>query len=120
MQTSTTPVFALSYGFNYLHVGFCFLAGGAGVIAGVFVTGKLLNVNYRHVAAAAGFSVDRVRGDDVSRFPIEKARSRGSVRIILVSMCAVAGYGWVVERRVHPAVPLVMQGYLGCKCTVLL
>lgn len=120
VQTSTTPIFALTYGFNYLHVGLCFLAGGAGVIAGGFVAGRLLDVNYRHVAAAAGLSVDRVRGDDVAQFPIEKARSRGSVKIILVSMCVVIGYGWVVERGVHPAVPLVMQAYLGCKCTVLL
>lgn len=119
VQTSTTPIFALSYGFNRLYVGLCFLAGGAGVIIGGFIAGRLMDANYRHVAQASGFPVDRVRGDDVGQFPIERARSRGSVRILLVSLCVVVGYGWVVEKRLHPAVPLVMQAYLGCKCTVL-
>lgn len=120
VQTSTTPIFALTYHFNHLYVGLCFLAGGAGVIIGGFIAGKLMDTNYRHVAQEAGLPVDRVRGDDVGQFPIEKARSRGSIRILLVSMCVVVGYGWVVEERLHPAVPLVMQGYLGCKCTILL
>ncbi|KAK3358022.1 major facilitator superfamily domain-containing protein [Lasiosphaeria hispida] len=120
VQTSTTPIFSRSYHFNPLEVGCCFLAGGVGIIAGGFITGRLLDSNYQHIAKQAGFAIDRVRGDDVTRFPIEHARSRGSITIIAVSMCVVVGYGWVVERRVHAAVPLLFQAYMGCKCTVLL
>lgn len=119
VQTSTTPVFAVTYSFNPLYVGLCFLAGGVGIILGGFIAGKLMDMNYRHVATADGFPIDRIRGDDVTQFPIEKARSRGSIRILLASLCVVVGYGWVVERRTHPAVPLIFQGYLGCKCTTL-
>ncbi|KAK0711964.1 major facilitator superfamily transporter [Lasiosphaeris hirsuta] len=120
VQTSTTPIFSRSYSFNPLEVGCCFLAGGIGIIAGGFITGRLLDRNYKHVAKEAGFAIDRVRGDDITRFPIEHARSRGSITIIAVSMCVVVGYGWAVERRVHAAVPLAFQAYMGCKCTVLL
>ncbi|KAK4237438.1 major facilitator superfamily domain-containing protein [Achaetomium macrosporum] len=119
VQTSITPVFSRFHGFNPLEVGCCFLAGGAGIIAGGFVAGRLMDRNYKHVAREAGFAIDRVRGDDIARFPIEQARSRWSITIIGVSMCFVIGYGWVVERHVHPAVPLLFQAYLGCKCTVL-
>ncbi|KAK4032545.1 major facilitator superfamily domain-containing protein [Parachaetomium inaequale] len=119
VQTSITPVFRRSYGFNPLEVGCCFLAGGAGIIAGGFVVGRLMDKNYKHVAKKAGFTIDRVRGDDVARFPIEHARSRWSVSIVVVSMFFVVGYGWAVERRVHAAVPLLLQAYLGCKCTVV-
>ncbi|KAK3306824.1 major facilitator superfamily domain-containing protein [Chaetomium strumarium] len=119
VQTSITPVFSRFYGFNPLEVGCCFLAGGAGIIAGGFVAGRLMDRNYKHVARKAGFTIDRVRGDDIARFPIEQARSRWSITITGVSMCFVIGYGWLVERRVHPAVPLLFQAYLGCKCTVL-
>ncbi|KAK3935807.1 major facilitator superfamily domain-containing protein [Diplogelasinospora grovesii] len=108
VQTSITPIFALGYGFNPLYVGLCFLTGGAGIIAGGFITGKLMDANYKHVAKKAGISIDRGRGEDMSEFPIEHARSRGSIRIITVSLCAVIGYGL-----------LVFQAYLGCKCTVL-
>jgi MFS family permease len=119
VQTSITPVFSRSYGFNPLEVGCCFLAGGAGIIAGGFVAGRLMDQNYKHVAQKAGFAIDKVRGDDMARFPIEQARSRWSVTIVVVSMFFVVGYGWAVERRVHAAVPLLLQAYLGCKCTVV-
>jgi MFS family permease len=119
VQTSITPVFSRLHGFNPLEVGCCFLAGGAGIITGGFVAGRLMDRNYKHVAGKAGFTIDRVRGDDMARFPIEQARSRWSITIIGVSMCFVIGYGWVIEQRVHPAVPLLFQAYLGCKCTVL-
>jgi MFS family permease len=119
VQTSITPVFTHTYGLNPLEVGCCFLAGGVGIILGGFIAGRLMDSNYKHVAKRAGLAIDRVRGDDVARFPIEHARSRWSVTIIAVSLCFVVGYGWVVERRVHPAVPLLFQAYLGCKCTVV-
>ncbi|KAL2016773.1 hypothetical protein VTK56DRAFT_2986 [Thermocarpiscus australiensis] len=119
VQTSITPIFSRSYGFNPLEVGCCFLAGGAGIIAGGFIAGRLMDRNYTHVAKKSGFAIDCVRGDDVARFPIEQARSRRSVTIIAASVGVVVGYGWAVERRVHPAVPLLLQACLGCRCTTL-
>jgi len=41
-----------------------------------------------------------------------------SIPILAVSMCAVIGYGWVIEGHVHPAI-MLLQAYLGCKCTPL-
>ncbi|ORY71908.1 major facilitator superfamily transporter [Pseudomassariella vexata] len=119
VQTSLAPIFGLQYGFNPFEVGLCFLAGGAGVIAAGFVSGKLMDWNYKHVAREAGLPIDHVHGDDVERFPIEQARTRGSIVIILVSLCIVIGYGWVIEVRTHPAVPLVFQACIGCKSATL-
>ncbi|KAK6829585.1 hypothetical protein PG987_010169 [Apiospora arundinis] len=120
VQTSITPIFGQHYGFNPLYVGLCFLAGGVGIIAGGFVAGKLMDWNYRQVAAAEGLPIDRKRGDDIAKFPIEHARSRGSITIILLSLGVVIGYGWIVACHVHPAVLLVFQAYLGCRCQALL
>lgn len=119
IQTSISPIFSAQYGFNPLEVGLCFLAGGVGVIAAGFVAGRLMDWNYRHVAREAGFPIDRVRGDDMKNFPIERARSRGSISIILMSVGLIVGYGWIVEAKVHPAVPLVFQAFIGCRCTTL-
>jgi hypothetical protein len=63
--------------------------------------------------------VDKERGDDISKFPIEHARSRGSIVILGFSTLVVIGWAWSFERRVHPAVPLVLQAYIGWKATVL-
>ncbi|KAH9909775.1 major facilitator superfamily transporter [Xylariomycetidae sp. FL2044] len=119
VQTSLSPIFSGQYGFNPLEVGLCFLAGGVGVIAAGFVAGRLMDWNYRCVAKEVGFSIDRVRGDDMKNFPIERARSRWSITIIVMSVGLIVGYGWVVEAKVHPAVPLVFQAFIGCRCTTL-
>lgn len=119
VQTSISPIFSAQYGFNPLEVGLCFLAGGVGVIAAGFVAGRLMDWNYKHVARQTGFPIDRVRGDNMRNFPIERARSRGSMSIILMSVGLIVGYGWIVEAKVHPAVPLVFQAFIGCRCTTL-
>ncbi|KAF1817599.1 hypothetical protein P152DRAFT_504785 [Eremomyces bilateralis CBS 781.70] len=106
VQTSLTPIFTLHHGNNPLEVGLCFLAGGLGIILVGFIARALMDRNYKQVAKEIGFSVDCVRGDDISQFPIEHARSRRRITITLVSMCVVVGYGWA--------------GYIACKCTILL
>ena len=95
------------------------MAGGAGVIAAGFVAGWLMDRDWQRAARKAGLPVDRVRGDDVRRFPVERARSRGTLTIVLVSLGLIVGYGWAVEAAVHPAVPLVLQALIGCRCTTL-
>ena len=76
--------------------------------------------NYKVTAREIGHTVDRVSGDDMNRFPIEKARSRGSLYLLGFSICALTGYGWAIERHVHPSVPLILQFLIGAKCTILL
>ncbi|SPO03041.1 uncharacterized protein DNG_05722 [Cephalotrichum gorgonifer] len=119
-QASIPLIFGTEYGFNDLFVGLSFLTGGCGVIAGGFVAGKLMDWNYKRTAEEEGLSVDSVAGDDIHQFPIEKARTRGSLAIISVSVLAVVGYGWAVQYRAHPALPLILQFFIGCKATVLL
>ncbi|KAI1195481.1 major facilitator superfamily domain-containing protein [Nemania serpens] len=119
IQTSIPLIYGPGYGFNDLEVGLSFLAGGGGVIAGGVAAGRLMDWSFRKTATEAGFSADRKRGIDIDCFPIEKARSTASIPIMLVSMFAVGGYGWAVHARAHPAIPLVLQFYIGAKCTVL-
>lgn len=119
ITTSIPLIYGIEYGFNYLIVGCCYLAGGFGILIGGFIAGRLMDWNYKYTAEEAGLAVDRVAGADIRTFPIERARSRGSYTILLVSLFAFIGYGWAVERHVHPAIPLLLQCYLGAKCTTL-
>ncbi|TRX93841.1 hypothetical protein FHL15_005223 [Xylaria flabelliformis] len=119
IQASIPLIYGPGYGFNDLEVGLSFLAGGGGVIAGGVIAGRLMDWSFRKTAIEAGFSPDKKKGIDISTFPIEKARSTASIPIMLISMFAVGGYGWAVHTRVHPAIPLILQFYIGAKCTIL-
>lgn len=107
------------YGFKDIYVGLCYLAGGAGVITGGFICGKMMDRNYKHVAKKAGFSTNKSDNHNIHDFPIEEARSRFSLIILAVSACVLVGFAWAVQYKVHPSVPLILQFYLGAKCTIL-
>jgi len=77
----------------------------------------MMDRNYRATVQSIGRSIDKVSGDDLDDFPIEKARARGSFYLLIVYICALAGYGWVVRRRVRESVPLLLQFVLGMLCT---
>ncbi|TPX18250.1 uncharacterized protein E0L32_002759 [Thyridium curvatum] len=118
--TASIPlIYSQEYHFNDLIVGCCYLAGGAGILTGGFVAGKLMDWNYKHTAKKAGIPVDRVRGTDIATFPIEAARSRASYSLLVISAAGFVGYGWTVQKHVHPAASLVLQYFLGMLCTIV-
>ncbi|KAI1425812.1 major facilitator superfamily domain-containing protein [Xylaria sp. FL1777] len=119
IQTSIPLIYGPGYGFNDLEVGLSFLAGGGGVIAGGFIAGRLMDWSFKKTAIKAGLSPDKKKGIDINSFPIEEARSTASIPIMFVSMFAVGGYGWAVHTHAHPAIPLILQFYIGAKCTIL-
>ncbi|ORY60277.1 major facilitator superfamily domain-containing protein [Pseudomassariella vexata] len=89
--------------------GLSYLPRGVGIITGSWFTGKIMNYNYRVTARKAGLTVDKVAGYDLLRFPIERARTRGSYLVLAVAIATMIPYGWAVEHGAHPAVSLVLQ-----------
>lgn len=94
------------------------------------VAGKMLNRDYRITAKAHNFVIDEVRGDDLSKFPIEEARLRSVWYVIMLSAACISGYGWAVERKMvynpqeiyfvyqlteikNIIIPLVFQFFIG-------
>ncbi|KAL9035176.1 MAG: hypothetical protein Q9180_004999, partial [Flavoplaca navasiana] len=91
--------------------------------------------DYRMIAAAAGFSIDRTKGDDLAKFPIEKARLRSIWYYVAISTACTIGYGWTLQARVvrrstrrlncgrdlmngqHLAAPLILQFICGLTVT---
>ncbi len=67
-----SPQFADIYHLNDLQIGLCYLPYGIGCCVSAIGQGYLLDWNYRRVAHKIGFSIDYKRGDDLSKFPIEK------------------------------------------------
>ncbi|KAJ5628453.1 hypothetical protein N7490_010681 [Penicillium lividum] len=119
IQTSIPLIFGDIYGYNDLFVGLCYLPGGLGVIMGGLIAGRLMDWNYKHTARSLGLE-NQSTVVDKSQFPFEKARSRGSFSILMVSIALLIGYGWAVQLHAHPSIPLILQAFIGAKCTVLL
>ncbi|KAL8734123.1 MAG: hypothetical protein Q9166_001608 [cf. Caloplaca sp. 2 TL-2023] len=117
VQASIPPIYKDIYGFNDFQIGLSYLSGGFGTVLGGYVNGKLMDWNYRVTARQIGHTVDKVSGDDLNHFPIEKARTRGSWYILGVYICALAGYGWAVDFHAHKSVPLILQFVLAVICT---
>jgi multidrug resistance protein len=109
MVAAVPDIYKNIYHFNELQVGFSYLPRGIGIIIGGYCNGKLMDYNYRSTAKKVGWMIDRVSGDDLKRFPIECARSRGSYWLLGVSTATLLGYGWAVERHANVSAPLILQ-----------
>jgi MFS family permease len=111
--TIPTTFKASPYHFTDLQIGLAYLPGAGGVILSVYLSSKFMDWNYKATARKAGFTVDKVKGDDLTNFPIEEARSRWSGVLIMVEMCATVGYGWSIKSGAHASVPLILQFLMG-------
>lgn len=103
------PDIYTDYHFNELYIGLAYLPRGVGIIVGSYFTGKLMDLNYRITARQIGWSTEKATGDDLFRFPIERARTRRSYWMLAVSTATMLGYGWAVHTGAHFAIALVLQ-----------
>ena len=117
VQASIPTIYKDVYGFNEIQIGLSYLTGGIGVVFGGYANGKLMDRNYKITAREAGHAIDKVSGDDLSDFPIERARSRGSWYLLATYICALTGYGWSVQANAHESVLLILQFVLAALCT---
>lgn len=101
------------YGYNDLQIGLCYLPYGAGCLIAALTQGYMLDWNYRRVAKKIGFTIDKKRGDDLSNFPIEKARLVPVYFFVTVGLIAMILYGWVLELRPSVAAPLCLHFIIG-------
>ncbi|KAL4956604.1 major facilitator superfamily domain-containing protein [Aspergillus filifer] len=99
-------------------LGLCYLAGGGGMILGSTITGKMLNRDYVKVKeryAERSTNSDGEIEDDNSEesVPIEYARLRMTPILLFLLVGCVLAWGWLLQRKVHLAVPMVLQVILG-------
>jgi MFS family permease len=120
IQTSIPSTYKNIYDFNELQIGFSYVTGGAGVILGGYANGKLMDKNYKAIAKEIGHSINRVSGDDLTHFPIERARARSAWYMLGTFVCALTGYGWALEAHAHVSIPLMLQFVHGFLCTCFL
>ncbi|RDW56908.1 hypothetical protein BP5796_12975 [Coleophoma crateriformis] len=97
------------YSFTELQVGLAYIPGAVGVILSFYATSTFIDRNYKAKAREAGFTTDRIKGDNLTNFPIEEARFRWAGRLNILCLCALVGFGWSVHEHAHVSVPLILQ-----------
>lgn len=116
IQTSIPSSYKEIYHFNDFQIGLSYLPRGVGIILGGYAIGRLMDRNYRITARQIGHTIDRHAGDDLTRFPIERARTRGSWCVFALLSAILIAYGWALDRHAHVSIPLLcqfVQGFLG-------
>ena len=85
------------YGFNDAQIGLLFIPLGIGSAISSVTSGKLIDWNYRRHARRLGITVQRDRQDDISKFPIERARLEIGLPMLYFGVAMVIAYGWVLQ-----------------------
>lgn len=113
MLVPLQDVIRRQYHFNDLQVGLCFIPFSVGAVFASVIFGKLLNWNYARVARSIGVSPDRKRGDDLRKFPIERARLDLMWPPTALAVGMIIAWGWVVDSGTSLAAPLVVLFFAG-------
>ncbi|RFU79725.1 major facilitator superfamily domain, general substrate transporter [Trichoderma arundinaceum] len=96
------------YRLDTLQIGLCYIPFGVGAALSIVANGYIQDWNYARFARTNGFSVDKKRGDDLSKFPIEKARLNIVWPLVYVGAAAIIGFGWAAEMKTHISAPLIL------------
>ena len=100
------------YDLNYLTGGLIYLPCGVGGVLAAYTTGKLLDRDYIRTAKRYNLPIDKST-NDLSNFPIEKARLLSIFPLLAISTSATVGYGWALHQQTHIAVPIIMTFFSG-------
>lgn len=112
LYTSLATEMADIYSLNYLNAGLVYLPSGVGGFLAAILIGRLIDHDYRVVQRSLGTpssAVSSRSANNLTDFPIEKARLRSIFPLVVVASLATAGYGWALQVKTHIAVPLALQ-----------
>ncbi|KAF7864300.1 uncharacterized protein EAF02_010268 [Botrytis sinoallii] len=123
VTSSTTALFSEHFDLNNLELGLIFLPNGAGCISGSYLTGYLMDYNYKVVESRYrkqhNIPADiQVKANELLDFPIEVARMRNIWWIVIVFVITTALYGYSLNLEII-ALPLVLQFFIAYTATAV-
>lgn len=101
------------YGFSNTQISLVALPVGAGTIVSSFVTGMLLDWNYRRHARKLDIPLDKKVQLDNSKLPLEAARLQVGLPLMFLVVIGVVGYAWTLRSGRSIAGPLVFLFIMG-------
>lgn len=88
------------YHLNEWQAGIIYLPFGVGGMVSTLFSGWLLDTAYRKARTKCGLPTDKVRGDDLKDFAIERARLEVMWLPMIVTGICTVGYGWSLQNEV--------------------
>lgn len=86
---------------------------GVSAALAAVLNGKILDRSYKNLAVKHGLAVDRRQCQDLTNFPIERARIRLVFVWATIQGALFLPYGWALQYKANLAVPLIIQFILG-------
>ncbi|THY72883.1 citrate synthase, partial [Aureobasidium pullulans] len=117
VSTGASTAFRSVYGFDDMQVALMFIPFGVGGIVSAFTTGKAVDWNYRRHAKINGFPFVKNKQQDMTEFPLEKARLEIALPLFYLGASTVLGYGWVMDKHVSLAGPIILLFVMGYALT---
>lgn len=96
------------YSFNDLQIGLCYLPIGIGAMLAAFINGQLLDRNFARWCKKKGVQIKKGRDQDLSNFPIERARLEIALPATYTAAALTIIFGWLLDKEVHLAGILVV------------
>ena len=116
MYATTTGIpylFGKIYGFDELQLGLVYIPFGAGSLISALSTGKAVDWNYRRYAKKHGMPLTKNRHQDLTNFPIEKARLEVALPLLYIGNVGSIAYGWTLNYQTNLAGPLILLFVFG-------
>ena len=107
--TSALPSqFEEIYGFNDIQIALCFIPVGGGSLVAVFTQGRMADYNYKRYATRLGNLVVKTKQQDLTDFPIERARLEIALPMLLLEAASIIAYAWVTNFATNLSGPLIL------------
>ncbi|KAG5993958.1 hypothetical protein E4U43_003350 [Claviceps pusilla] len=113
LSTSMPILLARNYGFDEVQVGLMYLPMAVGSIGAASIAGPAINHNFKRHCLKSGLPFDRRRQQDLSAFPLERARLEIGIPLLALAGASLIGWGWAMHAATHIAVPCVTSFILG-------
>ncbi len=104
--------FSRIYNFNALQIGLCYIPFGVGSLLASLLNGHLLDRNFRRWAKLSNISIKKGRQQDLSKFPVEKARLQIAIPATYASIAFILVFGWVLSLHHPPLAALLVLLFL--------
>ena len=108
ITTDASTSFHSIYGYNDIQVSLIFIPIGVGGIASAIVMGMLIDWNFRRHERRLSLPSTKRKAEDLTNFPIEKARLELGLPLYFAAAGLVIAYGWLLDTRVNVSRPIII------------
>ena len=113
INTGIPSQFGSIYHLSDLHIGLVFIPFGAGSVISALTTGKLIDWNWRRLCKKHGFPLEKNKHQDLTTFPVERARLEIGLPLLYFACVNIIIFGWVLHFRTSLAGPLIQLFFTG-------